>query len=210
MARQNRGPQAEQPNSAWPFSYQRIAKGASGKGPGQKTSKIVKKCQKVLSGMARVRLADLNGPKWTSPGQNGGYTFRQYRGHSLFFDTFRQFSRGTFFPAPFGGLRSYICSIALCLCQVTGAADELANSMPGCKWQIDLSTRAGSLQESLWGGRDNWRNSETQSGVTILAALYRSPEAPARKVPKKCFGKCRSETGCLGKCRKSAPGSVPM
>ena len=23
------------------------------------------------SGMARVRLADLNGPKWTSPGQNG-------------------------------------------------------------------------------------------------------------------------------------------
>ena len=55
--------------------------------------------------MARVRLADLNGPKWTSSGQNGPkwtilvhfglatfgpfrtilvqYTFRQYRGHSL-------------------------------------------------------------------------------------------------------------------------------
>ena len=28
-------------------------------------------CENRLSGMARVRLADLNGPKWTSSGQNG-------------------------------------------------------------------------------------------------------------------------------------------
>ena len=47
---------------------QRITKGAVGKGPRQKTSKIVKSVKK-------------------------------------FFDTFRQFSRGTIFPAPFGGLR---------------------------------------------------------------------------------------------------------
>ena len=26
---------------------------------------------RLVSGMARVRLADLNGPKWTSPGRNG-------------------------------------------------------------------------------------------------------------------------------------------
>ena len=27
------------------------------------------------------------------------------------------------------------------------------------------------------------------------------------EVPKKCFGKCRSETGCRGKCRKNCSGS---
>ena len=30
-------------------------------------------CQFSLSGVARVRLADLNGPKWTSLGQNGPF-----------------------------------------------------------------------------------------------------------------------------------------
>ena len=30
------------------------------------------------------------------------------------------------------------------------------------------------------------------------------------KVPKKCFGKCRPQTGCRGKCRKSAPAFEPL
>ena len=34
------------------------------------------------------------------------------------------------------------------------------------------------------------------------------PKPRSGKVPKKCFGKCRSETGCRVKCRKSAPGPV--
>ena len=53
---------------------QQIAKGAGGKGPRQKTSKIVKKCRKSSRSVEK------------------------------FFDTFRQFSLGTIFPAPFGGL----------------------------------------------------------------------------------------------------------
>ena len=30
------------------------------------------------------------------------------------------------------------------------------------------------------------------------------------KVPKKCFGKCRPQTGCRGKCRKSASAFEPL
>ena len=33
------------------------------------------------------------------------------------------------------------------------------------------------------------------------------PKPQPGKVPKKCFGKCRSETGCFGKCRKKCSGS---
>ena len=32
------------------------------------------------------------------------------------------------------------------------------------------------------------------------------PKPRPEKVPKKCFGKCRSETGCRGKCRKKCSG----
>ena len=51
------------------------------KGATSKTSKIVKKCQKVLRQFSR-----------------------RAKNVKKFFDTFRQFSCGTFFPAPFGGL----------------------------------------------------------------------------------------------------------
>ena len=33
------------------------------------------------------------------------------------------------------------------------------------------------------------------------------PKPRPGKVPKKCFGRCRSETGCFGKCRKKCSGS---
>ena len=70
------------------YLCQRIAKGAGGKGPCQKTSKIVKKCQKVFRHFSTIFA---QGKK------------RQKSSNSVtkFFDTFRQFSRGTFFPAPF-------------------------------------------------------------------------------------------------------------
>ena len=45
----------------------------------------------------------------------------------------------------------------------------------------------------------------------VLQSWRPSQEVPKPrpgKVPKKCFGKFRSETGCFGKCRKSAPGPV--
>ena len=47
----------------------------------------------------------------------------------------------------------------------------------------------------------------------VLRSWRPSKEVPKPrpgKVPKKCSGKCRSETGCRGKCRKSAPGSVSL
>ena len=40
--------------------------------------------------------------------------------------------------------------------------------------------------------------------VTIL------PKPRPGKVPKKCFGKCPSETGCRGKCRKKCSESCPL
>ena len=70
---------------------QRIAKRAGGKGPRQKTSKIVKKCQKVFRHVSTIFAQDKK---------------RQKTSKSIkkIFDTFRQFSRGTIFPALFGGL----------------------------------------------------------------------------------------------------------
>ena len=68
--------------------HQRIAKGAGGKGPRQKTSKIVKKCQKVSRHFSTIFA---QGKKRQKPSKSV----------KKFFDTFRQFSRGTFFPAPF-------------------------------------------------------------------------------------------------------------
>ena len=67
---------------------QRIAKGASGKGPRQKASKIVKKFFRHFS-------------TFFAQGKK-----RQKSSKSVkqFFDTFRQISRGTIFPTPFGGL----------------------------------------------------------------------------------------------------------
>ena len=61
--------------------------GAGGKGPRQKTSKIVKKCQKVFRQFSRR-----TEKKKTS------------KIVTKFFDTFRQFSRSTILLAPFGGL----------------------------------------------------------------------------------------------------------
>ena len=65
---------------------QPIAKGAGGKGPRQKTSKIAKKCQKVSRHFSRRAKK------------------RQKSSKSVkkFFDTSRQFSRGTILSAPFG------------------------------------------------------------------------------------------------------------
>ena len=67
---------------------QRIAKGAGGKGPRQKTSKSVKKCQKVFRHFSTVFA-------------HGKKSQKSSKSVKKFFDTFRQFSRGTFFPAPF-------------------------------------------------------------------------------------------------------------
>ena len=74
----------------WCFS-QRIAKGAGGKGPRQKTSKIVKKCQKVFRHFSTFFA-------------QGKKRQKSSKIVKKFFDTFRQISRGTIFPAPFGGL----------------------------------------------------------------------------------------------------------
>ena len=65
-------------------SSQRTAKGASGKGPHQKTPKIVRKCQKYF----RHFCAEQKTTKIVKKCQR----------------SFRQFSRGTNFPAHFGGL----------------------------------------------------------------------------------------------------------
>ena len=75
---------------------QRIAKGAGGKGPRQKTSKIVKKVSKSFSTLFDNFRA----------GQKTSKSVKK------FFDTFRQFSRGTFFPAPFAIALSYGLSIS--------------------------------------------------------------------------------------------------
>ena len=69
---------------------QRLAKGAGGKGPRQKTSKIVKKCQKVFRHFSRIFA-------------QGKKRQKSSKSVKKFFDTFRQFSHGTIFPAPFGG-----------------------------------------------------------------------------------------------------------
>ena len=65
--------------------HQRIAKGAGGKGPRQKTSKIVKKCQKVFRHFSTIFAQGKKTSKIVKKCQK----------------VFRQFSRGTFFPAPF-------------------------------------------------------------------------------------------------------------
>ena len=70
------------------FVHQRIAKGAGGKGPRQKTSKIVKKRQKVFRHFSTIFA-------------QGKKRQKSSKSVKKFFDTFRQFSRGTFFPAPF-------------------------------------------------------------------------------------------------------------
>ena len=66
---------------------QRSAKGAGGKGPRQKTSKIVKKCQKYFRHFSTIFA-------------QGKKRQKSSKSVKKFFDTFRQFSRGTFFPAP--------------------------------------------------------------------------------------------------------------
>ena len=67
---------------------QRIAKGAGGKGPRQKTSKIVRKCQKVFRHFSTIFAQGKKRQKSSKSVKN-------------IFDTFRQFSRVPFFPAPF-------------------------------------------------------------------------------------------------------------
>ena len=62
------------------FKTQRIAKGAGGKGPRQKTSKIVKKCQKVFRHFSTIFA---QGKKRQKSSKNV----------KKFFDTFRQISR---------------------------------------------------------------------------------------------------------------------
>ena len=64
----------------------RTAKGASGKGPRQKTSKIVKNCPKYLRHFSTFFAQGKKRQKSSKKVKN-------------IFDTFRQFSRGTSFPA---------------------------------------------------------------------------------------------------------------
>ena len=71
--------------------HQRTTKGAGGKGPRQKTSKIVKKFQKYFRHFSTFFA-------------QGKKRQKSSKSVKIFFDTFRQFSRGTSFPAPFGAL----------------------------------------------------------------------------------------------------------
>ena len=43
-------------------------------------------------------------------------------------------------------------------------------------------------------------------GLRSWRPIKEVPKPRPGKVPKKCFGKCRSETGCRGKCRKNCLG----
>ena len=61
---------------------QQIAKGAVGKGPRQKTSKIVKKCQKVFRHFSTIFAQGKKRQKSSKSARN-------------IFDTYRQFSRGS-------------------------------------------------------------------------------------------------------------------
>ena len=70
--------------------WQRIAKGAGGKGPRQKTSKIVKKCQKVFQHFSTFKTFFAQGKKTSK-------TVKKCQ------KVFRRFSRGTIFSGPFGG-----------------------------------------------------------------------------------------------------------
>ena len=78
------------PRKAFDLSL-KFAQGASGKGPRQKTSKIVKKCQKYFRHFSTFFARGKKRQKSSKSVKN-------------IFDTFRHFSRGTRFPAPFGGL----------------------------------------------------------------------------------------------------------
>ena len=69
-----------------PFYHQRIAKGAGGKGPRQKTSKIVKKCQKVFRQFSR-RAKNIKNRQKAS------------KRFSTLFDNFRGFFTGPFWGA---------------------------------------------------------------------------------------------------------------
>ena len=67
---------------------QRIAKGAGGKGPRQKTSKIVKKCQKYFRHFSTIFA-------------QGRKRQKSSKSVKKFFDTFRQFSARHLFSGPF-------------------------------------------------------------------------------------------------------------
>ena len=69
-----------------------IAKGAGGKGPRQKTSKIVKKYQEVFRHFSTIFA-------------QGKKSQKSSKSVNKFSDTFRQFLRGIIFPAFFGGAR---------------------------------------------------------------------------------------------------------
>ena len=65
-----------------------LQKGPAERGHVKKTSKIVKKCQKVFRHFSTFFA-------------QGKKRQKSSKSVKKFFDTFRQFSRGTFFPAPF-------------------------------------------------------------------------------------------------------------
>ena len=90
---------------------QRIAKGrAGGKGPRQKTSKIVKKCRKFFDTFRAGQKTSKIFKKcqkvfrhFSTICAQGKECQKSSKSVKNFFDTFRQFSRGTSFPAPFRG-----------------------------------------------------------------------------------------------------------
>ena len=71
-----------------PLNISGLQKGPAEKGPRQKTSKIVKKCQKAFRHFSTIFA-------------QGKKRQKSSKSVKKFFDTFRQFSRGPFFPAPF-------------------------------------------------------------------------------------------------------------
>ena len=76
------------PETCFQELIQRIAKGAGGKGPRQKTSKIVKKCQKVFR-------------HFSTNFAQGKKRQKSSKSVKKFFDTFRQISRRHHFSGPF-------------------------------------------------------------------------------------------------------------
>ena len=68
-----------------------LQKGPAERGHVKKTSKVVRKCQKVSRHFSTIFA-------------QGKERQKSSKSVKKFFDTFRQFSRGTIIPAPFGGL----------------------------------------------------------------------------------------------------------
>ena len=130
--------------------FQRIAKGAGGKGPRQKTSKNVKKCQKVFRHFSTIFA-------------QGKKRQKSSKSVKKFFDTFRQFSRGTFFPAPFA-IRWFFGSLRRWpILEDHAAARCLRVPNPGSQQRW---SRPATLRVETWSMQSVWTPT---TGVWLLA-----------------------------------------